>query len=153
MVFNTTRFGKVELPDDKIIVFNGGLLGFEQEKRFGLLPFAEEENCPLEWMQSAQTPDLAFIVTDPNIFVPDYSVDLLDMERSEIDLSGDKTFILKVIVTVPEIYINMTANLVGPLVINPSKMIGNQLILTTPQYATRHYLFPEDIRSSQKMVF
>jgi len=152
MNFNTTRFGEVEFPDDKIIHFPEGLLGFEMEKRFALLPFTEEEDCPLVWMQSLKTPELAFVVTDPNIFVPDYAVDLLENERSEIELSPDQSFALRVIVTVPEVYIDMTANLVGPLVINPDKMIGKQFVLTTPKYDTRHHLFSKDVRDSQTPV-
>ena len=148
MIFNTTRFGDVDFPDEKIIHFREGVLGFEMEKQFAVLPFTEEE-CPLEWLQSTLTKGLAFVVTDPNIFIPEYAINLLENEREDLELLPGNSFVLRVIVTVPDSYVNMTANLAGPLVINPEKMIGRQFVLTKPEYDTRHHLFPKDVRESQ----
>ena len=142
----------ISFPDDKIIHFPEGLLAFEKEKRFALLPFTEEGECPFEWLQCTQRPELAFVVTDPNIFIPKYTVDLIETERADIELSPDQSFALRVIVTVPDLYINMTANLVGPLAINSDNMIGKQFVLTTSQYDTRYHLFPGDIRESKTPV-
>ena len=83
--YNTTRFGEIELNDEDIIQFPTGLYGFEKETRFVLMPF-DEVDCPLEWMQSLINPALAFVVTDPFIFVPDYEPALLDSEKKEIGL-------------------------------------------------------------------
>ena len=148
MIFQTTRFGDVDFPEDKCIHFPSGLLGFEKETRFAFLPFTEEEDCPLEWMQSVQTAELAFVVTDPNHFLPDYSIKLENHELLEIELQPQDPFALRVIVAIPKNYIKMTANLVGPLVFNANRMIAKQFVLTSLKYDTKHYLFPEDIRIS-----
>jgi len=42
----------------------------------------------------------------------------------------------------------MTANLVAPLVINSSKRVAKQFVLTTMEYDTRHYLLPEEMRTT-----
>ena len=148
MIFHTTRFGDVDFPEDKCVHFSEGLLGFEKETRFAFLPFTEEEDCPLQWMQSVYTAELAFVVTNPNHFLPDYSIKLENHELFEIGLQPQDSFVLRVIVTIPDNYINMTANLVGPLVFNSSRMTAKQFVLTASKYDTKHYLFPEEIRKS-----
>ena len=42
----------------------------------------------------------------------------------------------------------MTANLVAPVVINSQKGIGKQFVLTSMEYDTRHYLLPEEMRTT-----
>tara|TARA_B100000686_G_scaffold320656_1_gene372549 strand:- start:486 stop:941 length:456 start_codon:yes stop_codon:yes gene_type:complete len=147
MILHTTRFGEVDFPEDQIIYFPEGILGFELETKFVLLPFDDKE-CPLEWMQSVRTPELAFVVTDPNHFIPEYAINLLDNEFDDISLQPGEAFAIRVIVTVPEKYINMTANLVGPIAFNSKRMTAKQFVLTTSQYHTKHYLFPEETRNS-----
>ncbi|MFQ5716598.1 MAG: flagellar assembly protein FliW [Nitrospinales bacterium] len=148
MKFTSTRLGSFELSEDEIIHFPEGLYGFEKEKRFGILPFDQQIECPMEWMQSLQTPDLAFVVTDPNIFVPEYQAPLGDGEKEQIQLRLDDPYMIRVIVNIPSAYIEMTANLVAPIVINAARKLAQQLILTTPVYDTRHYLFPREMRNS-----
>ena len=152
MIFYTTRFGDVDFPEEQVVHFLEGLLGFEKETRFAILPFTNEGECPLEWMQSIHTPELAFIVTDPKHFIPDYSIQLLDNELAEIGLEPEESFALRVIVTVPKNHIDMTANLVGPLAFNTKRMTAKQFVLTLPQYDTRHFLFSEEIRNSTQTV-
>jgi flagellar assembly factor FliW len=145
--YNTTRFGEIELNDEDIIQFPTGLYGFEKETRFVIMPF-DEVDCPLEWMQSLINPALAFVVTDPFIFVPDYEPALLDSEKKEIGLEPEDPFVIRVIVNIPEAYTEMTANLVGPIAMNRDTQIARQFILTTLKYDTRHYLFSEEIRKA-----
>lgn len=71
MEVRTSRFGTVNIADDRVITFQKGLLGFAECKRFCLLEPAEDA-C-FFWLQSLEDPDLAFVVTDPMIFVPEYS--------------------------------------------------------------------------------
>jgi flagellar assembly factor FliW len=41
-------------------------------------------------------------------------------------------------VTVPKDVRKMTANLQAPLVINPKKRLGKQVIVASPEYTTKH---------------
>lgn len=148
MKYTFSRFGELELQDSEIFHFPEGLYGFEKEKKFAFLPFAQEVETPLEWMQSIQTPDLALVVTYPNAFIPEYKATLLDDEKAQIQLGPEEEYLIRVIVTIPAIFTEMTGNLVAPIAINPKKKIAKQFILTSPEYDTRHFLFPEEVRKS-----
>ncbi len=41
----------------------------------------------MKWLQSMESPDLAFVVTDPLIFKPDYQIRLYraDLEEIKVD--------------------------------------------------------------------
>ena len=72
MDVRTTRFGLVAIAEDRVISFPKGLLGFSECTRFCLLePGADA--C-FFWLQSLDEPGLAFVITAPSLFVPDYSV-------------------------------------------------------------------------------
>jgi flagellar assembly factor FliW len=149
MKFTSSRLGVVEVPDDDVIGFPAGLYGFENERGFAILPFDKAIECPLEWMHSLQNPDLAFVITDPYIFVPHYKMNLLETEKAEIQLDPGEAFATRVIINIPRVYTDMTANLVAPIAINVRKRIAKQFILTTLEYDTRHYLFPDEVRNSK----
>jgi len=148
MKYQSTRFGEFEVTDDAILNCPDGLYGFEQETQFALLPFDATVDSPLEWLQSLTTPELAFVVTDPTPFVPDYSVTLTVEDRRAIGLGDDEAFHIRIIVTVPEDYRQMTGNLLAPLIIHPRLNIGKQVVLTQPDYTTRHPLLPNAVRDN-----
>lgn len=149
MKYDTSRFGTLVLPDDKIIHFPDGLYGFEGEKKFALLPFDPNIESPMEWLQSLKTPGLAFVVTDPFLFVPNYKVVTTVDERQRLKMNERSEVKIRAIVTIPEVYTEMTANLVAPLVINTDAMIARQVVLTTLEYDTRQFLLPESSRQSK----
>ena len=39
MNIKTTRFGEIEINDDKIIEFEQGIPGFDEEKQFVIIPY------------------------------------------------------------------------------------------------------------------
>ena len=142
MKYPSTRFGEFEVTDNEILNCPDGLYGFEQETQFALLPFDSNIDSPLQWLQSLTTPELAFVVTDPAPFVPDYEVTLTAEDRLTIGLGKDEKFYTRVVVTVPEDYRRMTGNLLAPLVIHPRLNTAKQVVLTCPDYNTRHPLLP-----------
>ncbi|MBT3923406.1 MAG: flagellar assembly protein FliW [Nitrospina sp.] len=147
MKLETTRFGNLDIEEKQIIEFSDGLYGFEKETRFILLPFNPNVESPMEWMQSALSPHLAFVITDPYLYVPDYKLKLLEEDKKRVALETEEEFLTRSIVTIPENYTEMTANLVAPIVINPQKGMGKQFVLTSMEYDTRHYLLPEEMRT------
>ena len=148
MKYQSTRFGEFEVTDNEILNCPDGLYGFEQETQFALLPLDPNIDSPLEWLQSLTTPELAFVVTDPIPFVPDYAVTLTADDRRAIGLDEDEAFHIRVIVTVPEDYRKMTGNLLAPLVIHPRLNTGKQIVLTRPDYNTQHPLLPNAVRDN-----
>ena len=51
--------------------------------------------------------------------------------------------VVMVIMTVPKDVMEITANLQGPVILNPDKRKGKQVVLADPKYETRQRLFPE----------
>lgn len=136
MDVRTSRFGTVTISDDRVITFPKGLLGFGEFKKFCLLEPAEDA-C-FFWLQSVEDPDLAFVVTDPMIFVPDYSVPIRPEQMGELHL--DKLDDAQVFVVVNKIDRQLTGNLQGPLVINTLTRVGEQMVLAEKRWTVRHPL-------------
>jgi flagellar assembly factor FliW len=149
MKFETTRFGLIEYDEEDILQFPDGLYGFEREKQFVLIPFDPNIDCPLEWIQSLTTPGLAFVVTDPYLYMPEYRWVMTPEEERRIEFSGEDELKILVIVTLQEIFTNMTGNFVAPLILNSRTQKARQVVLTTQEYDTRHYLLPEEIRNAE----
>jgi flagellar assembly factor FliW len=137
----SSRFGTLEVPGEKIIAMPGGMPGFPDDKRFVILE--RKESKPFLWYQSVDSPSLAFVIANPFLFKADYQVDLVAgkkgmgwEEATEADLklyvivnasSGDPA--------------KMTANLMGPLVIHTSRNEAVQMVVHNSPYSHRHPIF------------
>ena len=143
MEIETTRFGHVEIDESLIITIPEGILGFEDLKRFIILDHFEKES-PFKWLQSIEDPSLAFVITDPLIFVPDYKAKIHKDEISSIKLSDATKAIIVVIVNIKRDHSEITINLQGPLVINSEEKLAKQCILRTDDYSVRHIIFSQD---------
>jgi len=142
MKVETTRFGQIDVPDEDIIKFPEGILGFNGNHEYVILNDPSTE--PLRWLQSLENPDLAFVIIDPLKFRDEYSIDLSDEEVEALELQGPEEAIIYAIVVIPkEQPEKMTANLQGPIVINASKMIAKQVISTNSKHKLKHYVLDE----------
>jgi len=145
---NTKPFGEIEIDEVRIIDFPQGILGFDFIKKFVILD-TEDKGSPFKWMQAFEEKDLAFIIIRPLDFMEEYELvisqnDLDDVKSESID--GLITFS---IVTIPENPKNMTANLQGPIIINPGKRIGKQAISLSDRYTVRHNILDEMKRTRE----
>ena len=147
MKVETSRFGTLDISEEEIIRFPEGLYGFEKETEFTLLPFNPNVESPMEWMQSLKSTHLAFVVTDPYLYQPDYKLKLSEEDNKRVELEEGDQYLTRAIVTIPKNYSEMTANLIAPLVINKDKGVARQFVLTNMDYDTRHYLLPEEMRN------
>lgn len=136
MDVRTTRFGVIEIAEDRVITFPRGLLGFPDRRRFCLLEPGEDA-C-FFWLQSLDDPALAFVVTDPALFIKDYSVPIRPEQMTDLGLS--KLEDAQVFVIVNKVNEHLTGNLQGPLVINTLLRQGEQLVLAEKRWTTRHPL-------------
>lgn len=140
MKCTSTRFGSFEVPDDSIVRFPSGLLGFPEQERYVILDHDTE--APIKWLQSVEAPDLAFVLLDPGTFYPDYHVDIPAEALAEIKGDQRDGLALAVILTIPsDDPSRITANLRGPLIISHKTKLGKQLVLSE-EFPTRHPLFP-----------
>ena len=143
MKYETAHFGSIEIQDDQILRFPDALYGFENEKEFALLPLDPNIESPMEWLQSLRSRELAFIVTDPFLFVPQYQMVLSDSEKSQLQIETTEFVMIRVIVTIPKVHVDMTANLVAPLVINQKNQLAKQVVLTNAEYDTKYPLISQ----------
>lgn len=139
MKVKTLLFGDIEIDDEYKITFVSPILGFEDEREFVLIK--EKEDSPFLWLQSLKTPELAFLLADPFVFFPEYSVKLSDSY-------SDKKVAVYVIVTLNEDFKLSTANLVAPIIIDAETKNAFQIILEDSPYTTRHYLFENSMSKS-----
>lgn len=143
MLIQTTRFGAIEVDGDKIMSFADGLLGFPDHRRFALIQTATDP--AFFWLQSVDDAALAFVVCDPTIFVPDYEVSL---RKDDLALLGMRDIGEGQILTlVNKVDGDLTANLLGPLLISTATLSGRQIVLSDRRYGTRHRL----VRATQRV--
>lgn len=124
MLVLTSRFGRVEMRAEDVLLFPTGLLGMESCRHWVLL--ADANNEALGWLQSLTQADLAFAVVSPRRFVPDYQ---LRVSRSELlPLALDDLRQAQVLVIVGKNERGMTLNLRAPIVINEERKVARQVI-------------------------
>ena len=140
--FETTRFGEIEVEDEKVVTFENGIPAFAEENEFVILPY--EEESPYYFMQSLKTPELAFILTIPFLFFPDYQIEIDDESIKELDIKNQDNVAIYSLVTIPNGSLRyMTANLLAPVVLNTENMKAKQIIMEKSNYKTKHRLFPD----------
>lgn len=140
MDVQTTRFGTVSIAEDRVLTFAKGLLGFSGQTRYCLLQ-PSDKAC-FFWLQSVDDPDLAFVVTDPTVFVPEYTVPIRSDQMADLRLDAPEDS--QVFVIVNKVGDKLTGNLQGPLVVNTTNCLGEQFVLADKRWTTRHELLRLD---------
>lgn len=136
MEIETTRFGRLDVDDERIITFAEGLLGFPEHNRYALIA-AGQDNY-FYWLQSVDEPSLAFVVADPSIFFADYEVPV--REETQRDLQMSDVRFAQVFVICNKVGDWLTGNLLGPIIVNSMNRLGQQTVLTEKRWSTRQPL-------------
>lgn len=136
----TSRFGIIEIEETRVIHFPEGLLGFPLQRDYILLD--HKSDSPFCWLQSADVPELAFVLTNPFRFLGDYLQGLSPEEESLIRAEEGGEVIVLNIVSIPTGHVGKTTmNLLGPLVIDVDARRGKQVVLANAGYSHRQPLF------------
>jgi flagellar assembly factor FliW len=141
MKIDTLRFGEIMVEEKDIIQFQQGLPGFEELKQFTLVKL--EGSLPFSFLQSLDDGAVAFLVTNPFVFFPQYEFSLSDSAQEELHIQQEQDVAVWGIVTVQGSLEKATVNLLAPIVINRNKTMGKQVILHGSDYKTKHRIFPE----------
>ena len=136
MDIETTRFGVLNVADERIVTFTKGLLGFPGSTKFALIQTSDENY--FFWLQSIEDPNLAFVVTDPTTFFKDYEVPI--REETQLDLELSDPAAAQVFVICNKIDEWLTGNLLGPIVVNVANCLATQVVLTEKKWNTRQPL-------------
>ena len=146
---NTSRFGEISVEDSLIITLPDGMIGFEYCKRFVVVH--QDPDNPLKWFQSLDDGAVAFPIINPWDFMRDYSLSISDSDADFLQMDEETPKFVFVVVTVPRNNPEaMTANLLGPVVINPLIQTGKQVVLSDERYTTRHSIMEEINKRSNR---
>ncbi len=143
----TKAYGPLEVDERQILRFPEGLLGFEKFKEYALLDAAQK---PFFYLQSLDVSELAFVLIDPFLFRPDYSVDADDALLSSVGIERPEDALVLSIVTVPADGSPITANLMGPLIVDRASRRGVQAVMTDPRWQTKHDVLAELAAAGKK---
>ena len=144
MLIHTTRFGEIDVPEECIIQFAGGLPGFPDDTAFALFPY--ETDSPFHIMQSVSNPDLTFLLADPYRFYNDYMFELDDQMAAEWGFSTENPPYVYTVATLKESLEQMTVNLLAPIIVNWPQRVGAQLIIENKHYSVQQPLFPQGLK-------
>jgi flagellar assembly factor FliW len=131
-----TAFGTFDVSPDEIISFPAGLPGFEECRRFVVL--SSRELDPFKCLQSVEGPSASFLAVDPRRVFPDYRCVLSDVDRARLGESGEESLVWLAVVSVLDD--QTLVNLRAPVVVNPARMLGYQLMPSNSLYPLRFEL-------------
>lgn len=135
---DTTRFGRCAVSRDRIITFNHGIHGFPDTRGFFLIE--PREDPIFFWLQSVERGNLAFVVTNPDFFIDEYSNSIRpkreDLKR--IGLERVQDGLIFAIVNKVDGY--LTGNLRGPLIVNGETRQGAATVLHNGTWGIRERL-------------
>lgn len=145
----TRPFGEIDVDHRQIIEFPDGILGFDNEKKFVVLDTGDA-NSPFKWMQSFTEQELAFVIIRPVDFLAEYELAVSQADIEAVGASDPDALLVFAIVTIPKEPRDMTANLQGPIIINPDKCLGRQAISLSDRYSVKHRIMDEIQKSAAK---
>lgn len=132
-----SRFADAEVNADAILTFPEGLPGYETSRAFVLMDMPDQ--APLKVLHAVHGPEPCFLVVDPKSVLPSYRCELTAADRLRLGASNDEALVWLAIVMVDQSG-EVAVNLRAPIVINPDRMIGRQVLPNNGLYPLRHVL-------------
>lgn len=133
VMIDSEHLGTVEVDDASVIELPAGIIGFPDQHRYAVV--AADESGVYSWLQSIEEPGLAFLALVPAPFFPDYAPVVPDEDCRAIGLTDPADAQLLCLVTVGDD--RVTANLLGPVVLNVRTRLARQVVLTDARLSTR----------------
>lgn len=144
----TRPFGEIEIDEKQIVDFPEGILGFDYVKRFIIID--SHDNSPFKWLQAYSEPELAFVIIRPIDFLHEYELVISPADVEAVEAESEESLLVFAIVTIPANPKEMTANLQGPIIINPLKRIGKQAVSLSDKYRVKHIILEEMENAAKK---
>ena len=141
MLIKTKFFGEVDLPEEKIITFDRGLIGLTDYKKFTILYDCEKEESNVSWQQCVEEPTLALPVIKPWIVKEDYNPVVEDELLNHLGELTEDNLVLLLTMTVPTDIKQMSVNLKAPIVINADTRKGAQIICENQDYEVKYKVY------------
>ena len=138
MKFISKINGEIEYEENNIITFKKGLPGLNELKKFILLDLQDYE--PFKLLQSLEDDEISLIVTSPYEFFKDYEIKLSEETIKNLNIDSPEQVNIITTVTLNSDVKKITTNLQGPIVINTSNNLGEQIILDNSKYKVKNPL-------------
>jgi flagellar assembly factor FliW len=149
MKIQTKPYGEIEVSEKQRLFFPDGIIGFEDIKYYFML---DSREGPYYWLQAEGYPELAFIIMNPRLFKDDYKLMVREEDLKSIDINSRDEMLDFVILTVPEDLTKISANLMGPIIINRKTRKAKQVISENDEYTVKHYIIDEIKGKKKKLV-
>jgi flagellar assembly factor FliW len=137
MKVQTSRFGEIEIDEDKLLNLPNGLIGFPEVNQVAILE--HRPGSPFRWLQCIDRPETAFVIVDPMLVDADYPMtrvlELLDEEGGTLD-----NLAVAVLASIPPDPEPISLNLLAPVAFNADTRRGAQVILSDTAYSSRHII-------------
>lgn len=126
------------------ITFSVGLPGFPEARTFVLVntDLAQE---PFSILRCLEDDSLEFVVVPPALFFPDYAPEIDSATAERLGIESPEDAVLLVTLTVGDDLADITANLLGPIVVNQHTRAAAQAILVNQTYELRTPLFSPEL--------
>ncbi len=145
---NTKRFGEMEFSEEAVVKVLGGLIGLAGSEKYIIIH--NQDDSPFYWLQSVDDPELALVMVNPLMFKPDYDPPIPLSVSQELDVQAASELSVFVIVTIPAGNPRaMTANLLGPVIVNTRSRRAKQLVLDDRVYSHRYRVIEEQPPKSE----
>lgn len=141
MEFISKVHGKINYEEKNIITFKKGIPGFSELKKFVIVEMEGYE--PFKLLHSLENSEVALIVTSPYEFYEDYEIKLKDETINNLNIKDPCEVMVISTVTLNSDVKKITMNLQGPIVINTSNNLGEQIIVDNLNYLIKHPLIKE----------
>ncbi len=132
-----TRFGAFEADLRDMVTFPDGMPGFEACRRFVVL--SSIEMAPIQCLHAVDGPPASFLAIDPRLVLPSYRSVLSQADRLRLGVTDEGPLLWLALVTVADDN-SAVVNLRAPIVINPTRMTGFQVMPHNSLYPLRYPL-------------
>ena len=141
MLVQTKFFGEIDLPEEKIVTLERGLIGLEQYKKYTILYDCEKEEANISWFQSVEEPTLALPVIKPWLVKEDYNPVVEDELLTGLGDLTEENLVILLTMTVPEDIKQMSVNLMAPIIINADTRKGTQIVVENADYEVKYKIY------------
>lgn len=141
MKLETKYHGTIDYEEEDIIVFEKGIPGFENLKKF--IVFTLTDNELFKIIHSLEDTDIGLIAVNPFDFMEDYEIKLTDEIVDNLKINKEEDVMILNTVTMNSKAKSITTNLKAPIIINIKEGLGEQLILDDDRYDIKSPLIKE----------